>query len=246
MRIYDNRVARFLSVDPITNQYPELTPYQFASNRPIDGIDRDGLEHERIVGGSAPDFSLFNMFLPKEKQLSSVTTEAMKKSYQKGVAAGTVAGAAITADLYTGGKITTGMVMFGGFYHNKGKTPQARVMQSKDAWNHISQAGMMWATGMVVGKSLEVATPILAETSNLIRLTRERVSISFENGKLYSGIPLPKFKIKNVTNSANEVVPRNLVANEDELLQVAEHYMSEMKNVQEIKPGWYEGLMPMA
>ncbi len=45
MRISDNRLGRFLSVDPITKEYPELTPYQFASNRPIDGIDQDGLEY---------------------------------------------------------------------------------------------------------------------------------------------------------------------------------------------------------
>ncbi|HNG07135.1 MAG TPA: RHS repeat-associated core domain-containing protein, partial [Saprospiraceae bacterium] len=44
MRIYDPRVARFLSVDPITAQYPMLTPYQFASNTPIQAIDLDGLE----------------------------------------------------------------------------------------------------------------------------------------------------------------------------------------------------------
>mgnify|MGYP003576095244 CR=1 FL=1 len=44
MRIYDPRVGRFLSVDPITAKYPELTPYQFASNSPIFGIDLDGLE----------------------------------------------------------------------------------------------------------------------------------------------------------------------------------------------------------
>jgi RHS repeat-associated protein len=44
MRIYDPRLGRFLSVDPLTKKYPELTPYQFASNRPIDGIDQDGLE----------------------------------------------------------------------------------------------------------------------------------------------------------------------------------------------------------
>jgi RHS repeat-associated protein len=45
MRIYDNRLGRFLSEDPITSSYPMLTPYQFASNRPIDGIDFDGLEY---------------------------------------------------------------------------------------------------------------------------------------------------------------------------------------------------------
>ncbi len=45
MRIYDPRLVRFLSVDPITKKYPELTPYQFASNRTIDGIDLDGLEY---------------------------------------------------------------------------------------------------------------------------------------------------------------------------------------------------------
>ena len=44
MRIYDTRLGRFLSVDPITKSYPWLTPYQFASNRPVDGIDLDGLE----------------------------------------------------------------------------------------------------------------------------------------------------------------------------------------------------------
>jgi len=35
---------RFLSVDPIASQYPELTPYQFAGNMPIRAIDLDGLE----------------------------------------------------------------------------------------------------------------------------------------------------------------------------------------------------------
>jgi len=49
MRIYDPRLGRFLSIDPITAQYPELTPFQFASNRPIDGIDFDGLEFYKKV-----------------------------------------------------------------------------------------------------------------------------------------------------------------------------------------------------
>jgi RHS repeat-associated protein len=44
MRIYDPRLGRFLSVDPIAAQYPMLSSYQFASNSPVQAIDLDGLE----------------------------------------------------------------------------------------------------------------------------------------------------------------------------------------------------------
>ena len=44
MRIYDPRLVRFLSVDSLGRKYPELTPYQFASNTPIQAVDLDGLE----------------------------------------------------------------------------------------------------------------------------------------------------------------------------------------------------------
>ncbi|CAN5757954.1 hypothetical protein BH11BAC7_BH11BAC7_33020 [soil metagenome] len=44
MRIYNPAIGKFLSVDPLTKSYPELTPYQFASNQPIWAIDIDGLE----------------------------------------------------------------------------------------------------------------------------------------------------------------------------------------------------------
>lgn len=47
-RIYNPQIGRFLSVDPLTKSYPMLTPYQFASNRPIDGIDLDGLEWKKV------------------------------------------------------------------------------------------------------------------------------------------------------------------------------------------------------
>ncbi len=44
MRIYDGRLGRFLSVDPLKKKYPYYTPYQFAGNMPIRYIDLDGLE----------------------------------------------------------------------------------------------------------------------------------------------------------------------------------------------------------
>ncbi len=43
-RLYNPAIGKFLSVDPLSPKYPELTPYQFASNRPIQGTDLDGLE----------------------------------------------------------------------------------------------------------------------------------------------------------------------------------------------------------
>jgi len=43
-RIYDPRLGRFLSVDPLSPEYPWYTPYQFAGNTPIMAIDLDGLE----------------------------------------------------------------------------------------------------------------------------------------------------------------------------------------------------------
>jgi len=43
-RIYNPRLGRFLSVDPLTSSYPMITPYQFASNKPIVAVDLDGLE----------------------------------------------------------------------------------------------------------------------------------------------------------------------------------------------------------
>ncbi|RYZ77736.1 MAG: hypothetical protein EOP04_30835 [Proteobacteria bacterium] len=43
-RIYDPRLGRFYSVDPMYKDFPELTTYQYGSNNPIFNIDLDGLE----------------------------------------------------------------------------------------------------------------------------------------------------------------------------------------------------------
>jgi len=49
MREYDQYADVFWSVDPITGKYPELTPYQFASNTPIQAIDLDGKEESHYT-----------------------------------------------------------------------------------------------------------------------------------------------------------------------------------------------------
>jgi RHS repeat-associated protein len=52
LRIYDPRLGKFLSVDPLTTSYPWYTPYQFAGNSPIANIDLDGAEPKPSTKGT--------------------------------------------------------------------------------------------------------------------------------------------------------------------------------------------------
>ncbi|MBX2887995.1 MAG: hypothetical protein KF829_05030 [Ferruginibacter sp.] len=55
-RIYDPRLGRFTSVDPLANDYPYYSPYQYAGNSPIELIDIDGSEGGKIIQ-AIKDFS---------------------------------------------------------------------------------------------------------------------------------------------------------------------------------------------
>ena len=67
-RIYNPRLGRFLSVDPIAKVYPWYTPYQFAGNKPIVAIDLDGLEEKvAILKYTAVDGSALK--LPKDAEI---------------------------------------------------------------------------------------------------------------------------------------------------------------------------------
>jgi len=68
--MYYGKVGRFFTVDPLTRKYPELTPYQFASNTPIAGIDFNGGEFYYVADGSllgAIDGSTEVMLVNQEK-----------------------------------------------------------------------------------------------------------------------------------------------------------------------------------
>jgi RHS repeat-associated protein len=43
-RIYDNRLGRWLGVDPLYKKHSELTPFHFCNNNPILYIDLDGMD----------------------------------------------------------------------------------------------------------------------------------------------------------------------------------------------------------
>ena len=41
-RIYDPRLGKWLSIDPLYMKYPSLSPYQYCANNPVFFVDRDG------------------------------------------------------------------------------------------------------------------------------------------------------------------------------------------------------------
>ncbi len=56
-RIYDSRLGRWLSVDPLAAKYPDESPYSFAGNSPIVIIDPNG--KEKIVLSGQPGGHLY-------------------------------------------------------------------------------------------------------------------------------------------------------------------------------------------
>ena len=68
MRIYDPRLGKFLSMDPIISKFAFYSPYQFAGNKPIVAIDLDGLEPVFVHGTfSSPNNAWSTQF---KKQMS--------------------------------------------------------------------------------------------------------------------------------------------------------------------------------
>jgi len=48
--MHDPRVGRFFATDPMADKYPWNSPYAFAENKVIQGIDQDGLFWNPVAG----------------------------------------------------------------------------------------------------------------------------------------------------------------------------------------------------
>jgi RHS repeat-associated protein len=55
-RIYDSRIGRWLSLDPLQAKYPDLTPYNFSANNSIFIIDPDGKRILIANGGETYEY----------------------------------------------------------------------------------------------------------------------------------------------------------------------------------------------
>jgi len=77
MRIYDGRLGRFLSMDPMAIKFAFYTPYQFASNSPIASIDIDGAESKVTIFSNKT--SQINNTVPDKGGISAGAREAQTR-----------------------------------------------------------------------------------------------------------------------------------------------------------------------
>jgi RHS repeat-associated protein len=75
-RIYNPVWGKFLSVDPLTGKYPDLTTYGFAGNCPIWLIDKKGQEPDRNQAGT------IDQATKQWERLSNVTAEGILQYIQ--------------------------------------------------------------------------------------------------------------------------------------------------------------------
>ncbi len=71
-RMSDPAIGRFISIDPLAEEYSYQSPYNFAENRVIDGNELEGLEWENFMSGFKN---------PKDLKVQSPSSDAQKQSY---------------------------------------------------------------------------------------------------------------------------------------------------------------------
>jgi RHS repeat-associated protein len=98
-RIYDPRIGKFLSVDPLSKSYPWNSPYAIAENRVIDGIDLEGLEYVSAVNWAKTNIGSYTIPFMYD-QTAPPTFKSLKKSNWKDIINGTLYCATSTALSY--------------------------------------------------------------------------------------------------------------------------------------------------
>ena len=95
-RIYDSRIGRFLSVDPLSTKYPENAPYAFSENDVIRSIELEGLEKIELSGQAGVTLNIGG-----KKQNNLSLNLSVGGTYESNE--NTLLGASFSMNLYNGG-----------------------------------------------------------------------------------------------------------------------------------------------
>ena len=179
MRIYDPRLGRFLSVDPIARDYPELTPYQFSSNSPISMVDLDGLEGSMSISGThaSPYHTEFDV--------DGDRIPDYNKAFYGAAIVGLAGGGAVVADIFlTKGWASRFLFTYvpaaSLFEHNRVKTSEGKNAQNLRARENLTNL----AFGYVFGKFVGVTTKLTVASGKVIYKTFQSSSIRFSQSSI--------------------------------------------------------------
>jgi RHS repeat-associated protein len=84
-RIYDSRIGRWLSLDPLQSKYPALSPYHSFANSPILVVDKDGKENIVYLAISPDAYAALGvvragvMMAAAQKSLDNIMGEGVVK-----------------------------------------------------------------------------------------------------------------------------------------------------------------------
>ena len=85
-RYYTDRLSIWLSVDPLADKYPHLSPYAYCSDNPIMRIDPDGMEDKLVIVGRQSEMALnqmrkgTTMTLDYNERTGEVTTKSLPRT----------------------------------------------------------------------------------------------------------------------------------------------------------------------
>jgi RHS repeat-associated protein len=82
-RHHDPQIGRFIEVDPLADKYVYNSPYAYAENRPIDGIDLEGLEFARKVDANCVTFQITTQTVLNTNAVSPQMANAINQNVNK-------------------------------------------------------------------------------------------------------------------------------------------------------------------
>ena len=85
-RMYDNQIERFNTIDPLSQQFPRETPYNYAGNNPISNVDVDGMfrlskKTEQFLKQHYPKF--YKYITSKDGILKMSTNQKLLSAFEK-------------------------------------------------------------------------------------------------------------------------------------------------------------------
>ena len=80
-RNYDPAIGRFFNIDPLAEDYNYQSPYNFAENRVIDGIELEGLEWKSVKDDDGNTNITLTVQLYNDAGLSDKTAHKIKNKY---------------------------------------------------------------------------------------------------------------------------------------------------------------------